>query len=93
MSNHTIQKAPQIPLRDALRRLSTMSTTQQVIDMVGKRVRVQEYYHGVVLRLNDSPYGAFPGNVYPVIVRLDEDFRGHRQKEHAFRLSDIVIDE
>lgn len=74
-------------------RVPTSNTVQQVIDLVGKRVKVQEHYVGTVLRHNDSPYGAFPGSCYPVIVRLDVDFRGHLQKEHAFKLSDIVIEE
>lgn len=74
-------------------RIAPAGVVQEVLDIVGKRVKVQGHYYGVVLRHNDSPYGAFPGNVYPVIVRLDSDFHGHINKEHAFKLSDIVIEE
>lgn len=93
MRHYTVQESSQIPLRTELHRLPRMTDIQEVSGLIGKRVRVQEYYYGVVTRLNDTPYGAYPGSEYPVIVRLDEDFRGHIQKEHAFRLSDVVIDE
>jgi hypothetical protein len=93
MKHHIVQEETHIPLQSALRRLPKLADIQEVSSLIGKRVRVQDFYYGVVTRLNDSPYGAFPGSTYPVMVRLDTDFHGHPHKEHAFKLSDIVIDE
>ena len=74
-------------------RLLKASDMEVVKEMIGKRVIVQNYFHGIVVSCNESPYGAFPASHYPVIVRVDIDFHGHANKEHAYKLTDIVIDE
>lgn len=90
MRHYKMQKAPTIPLHTALGRLPKLIDIQLVDKLIGKRVSVQGHYTGTVVRCNNSPYGAFPGSNYPVIIRLDLDFRGHINKEHAFKLSDIT---
>lgn len=76
-------------LQDTLVRLPRVSDKLRVNEMMGKRVSVNGNYHGKVVAVNESPYGAFPASHYPVIVELDVDFHGKLHQKHAFKLTDI----
>lgn len=78
-------------MQDVLLRLPRLSDRISVNDMIGKRVTINDHYHGKVVAMNESPYGAFPASHYPVLVELDVDFHGRLHQQHAFKLSDIQL--
>ena len=80
-----------IHLQIALSRLQRQSDKTIVSDLIGKRVIVNGHYHGKVVAMNESPYGAFPASHYPVIVELDVDFHDKLHQKHAFKLSDLQL--
>lgn len=74
-------------------KIPQLTDKEKILPIIGKRVQVQHHYHGKVIGLNTSPYGAFPASVYPVIIKLDKDFHGRMDKEHAFKFDDFIIEE
>lgn len=86
------QKTPLSAEQIAARSLH-LSDKEKILSIVGKRAKVKDHYHGKIIGLNTSPYGAFPASVYPIVIRLDKDFHGHVNKDHAFKFQDFVIEE
>lgn len=93
MQSRITQHAAPLTNEQKVARSLQLTDKEKILSIIGKRVQVQQHYHGKVIGLNTSPYGAFPASVYPVIIKLDKDFHGRMDKEHAFKFDDFIIEE
>ena len=85
----SMEKSVHVEMCTAIRRLPKEADVKTVEELVGRHVVTRHGFNGVIVSPNMSPYGAFPASHYPVMVKLDVDFRGNINQLHAFKFDDL----